>query len=1307
MKQFFLIFFLALSASTSALATDVSLLATEIPNFNPSNIGGNIVVSGVTIGGSTLTCSACFRPTWVGLGGFTVSISGVQGPQNYTVSYVESTSQAFLTAAPVSFGTGFSVTFYPYVEFRIYANQAFQPLGENYIVQPGTPGSGAWYKRYAASIVPQANVKSLVLSAITIAATTDSPGPTNQARYTAAFYRPDNSLIQFYNCFEQFAVPPITPTTWTALCAYNSPGGIVPPTTEAYTKPQIDARFPVCSTSQMIYYAATGNIQSCLTIGAGLSLQGNVLISTAQGGITGNGTAGYIPKFTSSSVLANSIAREIDGQFRVQGQLVSTYTSTAISDQYGSNLNFIFNPGSQTSTDAQSGLSVSSIVQSGINMNVNGIRSFFQDTVSGNATGVGIASDVSVLTTGSGGVKNYTGVQTSYNNLMTGSGSSSFVGFRVSQPGQGTLPITSYIGFLNTAPTSLANVQNYSALESDGGKFVFGKSFQSDEIALKNGMPLRFYPTIAQNPAQTAWVGFGLAASPAINYTYNWPTADVMVNKHLTIDSILDGNVSLKWAAAMEAAGGNYSIQYNSNGVLSGDTRFTINPTNFTINLRGGINFQQSIGATTPVTLRNGKQLVFENIAGDGSFTLAYGSGNTGNMTYYWPETPPTIGQVLQAAEDPNTGVVPLQWATTGSGSVTSVGMTVPSTLLAVSPAEVTTNGTFAISLATQAANAIFAGPSSGPGASAPTFRSMVAADLPVIGTGATIGSPTMTLGSDATGDIYYRKATGTLMRLGIGTSNQVLTVSAGLPSWQALPTAVTLNATNNTIPVRSGSTTLADSPLRVASGNVELYPTTANPAAFTLYSDSGTASKRLQIGTRFGDPSSAAIYFGNVTATSSNHVLTADGTSFTELNAPGSTPILALNAGDSTAGNGGVYIGAGRATVLIVSKTGASIVPIASSDPALSIDATCQTGCSADTPAIRTTRGSTATSGVVVHSDFQVYAFNSTVASHGGRIRLGAKAGATLNVNAAAIDWVFTSVATNQPVSNLAFSLVSQSTSYTEYARLTPTSLVLRNGATGDTIRAMLTGGSDYAWPHPGTGTGLILPRKNIIAADGFAQGSGIWWTSTNETAGYGSLSGLWVKDGMNWQGEGGSGNWMFRIPTDSATLGASVIEVNPSSGDSFIALKPYNTGSTQTTSVKFFELAANGTNSVSLKAPDSLGDDVAYQLPSKPTEANMVLSGSSGAFASPMSWSATVGSGNVVRATSPTITTPSISGMLQLHTALWVNRPTATAGGAWYCTDCAVTSASDNTCTSGGSGALAIGIGSTAVWRCFATQN
>src|SRR5215470_2017743 len=47
------------------------------------------------------------------------------------------------------------------------------------------------------------------------------------------------------------------------------------------------------------------------------------------------------------------------------------------------------------------------------------------------------------------------------------------------------------------------------------------------------------------------------------------------------------------------------------------------------------------------------------------------------------------------------------------------------------------------------------------------------------------LGGVTMTLGSDATGDIYYRSSGGLLTRLAIGSATQVLTVSGGLPSWQ------------------------------------------------------------------------------------------------------------------------------------------------------------------------------------------------------------------------------------------------------------------------------------------------------------------------------------------------------------------------------------------------------------------------------------------------------------------------------------------------------------------------------------------
>lgn len=46
------------------------------------------------------------------------------------------------------------------------------------------------------------------------------------------------------------------------------------------------------------------------------------------------------------------------------------------------------------------------------------------------------------------------------------------------------------------------------------------------------------------------------------------------------------------------------------------------------------------------------------------------------------------------------------------------------------------------------------------------------------------IFKPAVNVGSDATGDIYYRNASGVFTRLPIGSADQVLTVASGLPSW-------------------------------------------------------------------------------------------------------------------------------------------------------------------------------------------------------------------------------------------------------------------------------------------------------------------------------------------------------------------------------------------------------------------------------------------------------------------------------------------------------------------------------------------
>lgn len=83
-----------------------------------------------------------------------------------------------------------------------------------------------------------------------------------------------------------------------------------------------------------------------------------------------------------------------------------------------------------------------------------------------------------------------------------------------------------------------------------------------------------------------------------------------------------------------------------------------------------------------------------------------------------------TNGQVLTS-----NGSGAASWASVTAGTVTSVALTVPS-ILSVSGSPITSSGTLAVTLATEAMNTVFSGPVSGADAT-PTFRGLVAADIP------------------------------------------------------------------------------------------------------------------------------------------------------------------------------------------------------------------------------------------------------------------------------------------------------------------------------------------------------------------------------------------------------------------------------------------------------------------------------------------------------------------------------------------------------------------------------------------------
>ena len=119
---------------------------------------------------------------------------------------------------------------------------------------------------------------------------------------------------------------------------------------------------------------------------------------------------------------------------------------------------------------------------------------------------------------------------------------------------------------------------------------------------------------------------------------------------------------------------------------------------------------------------------------------------------------------------------------TGGGGTVTSVALSLPA-IFSVSGSPVTTSGTLTGTLATQSANTIFAGPTSG-GAATPAFRALVAADVP------NLDASKITTGT-------FGIAQGGTGLSALGSALQLLRVNAGATALEYFtPTYLTANQT-------------------------------------------------------------------------------------------------------------------------------------------------------------------------------------------------------------------------------------------------------------------------------------------------------------------------------------------------------------------------------------------------------------------------------------------------------------------------------------------------------------------------------
>lgn len=299
MHRFLLVFIALVALSLPAYGTDIQISIQTLSQltFNPASLGPDRVITGVSVTNAsfTITSAAAFPPQAVGMGGFQIDIGGNQ----YQVESVLSTSSANLTTQFAGLTGTTSITWYKWAVLRVYNTSGFawQPLNSSEIIQPGTVGSGNWYKQVGCSVVNPGSGNILWIPEFTISATTDSP-TNNNAVYSFAFFTPANSLLNYFLCGSknQLKVPPASPTTLAAICNYNN-GPITNIDNRSYTTTQIDARFPSCLGSSLAYYAASGQVQSCLTLGAGLSIApGGILNSAGGSGLADPGANGIVAR---------------------------------------------------------------------------------------------------------------------------------------------------------------------------------------------------------------------------------------------------------------------------------------------------------------------------------------------------------------------------------------------------------------------------------------------------------------------------------------------------------------------------------------------------------------------------------------------------------------------------------------------------------------------------------------------------------------------------------------------------------------------------------------------------------------------------------------------------------------------------------------------------------------------------------------------------------------------------------------------------------------------------------------------------
>ena len=166
------------------------------------------------------------------------------------------------------------------------------------------------------------------------------------------------------------------------------------------------------------------------------------------------------------------------------------------------------------------------------------------------------------------------------------------------------------------------------------------------------------------------------------------------------------------------------------------------------------------------------------------------------SLDYLIKNTDSKLGKIASLAADSNYLV--------GDGAMVGANWGVKSS------SEVVTDLGLVIGTNVQAYNAVLTNLSNPSPSATDKYLTFVGSNYDAVTT-AEVRADIFNLGSDATGDVFYRNASGILTRLGVGSADEVLTLagSPALPTWaaagggsSAFTEAVTITATDNTNPL-------------------------------------------------------------------------------------------------------------------------------------------------------------------------------------------------------------------------------------------------------------------------------------------------------------------------------------------------------------------------------------------------------------------------------------------------------------------------------------------------------------------------